>query len=323
MDVKTKEDRIFSCESTLKDSYDVIVIGAGISGVSLAVGLSQRGVRVLILERALVGGRLSTMSYPILDYPGYAGLTSGDFSNNLKKSLDGSLVDLCFDQVESVSILNDNNVKLVKGVDRDYRASCVVIATGVEPKRLEASLEKEFAGRGISYYPESDASFYSDKDVIVLGCDERACCMAMHLSDYANRVYILGEDKSIRENLRTAIYSLENVTLFENFSLKDVKGSTFVDSVTIENNRTGDSVSVQVSGVFVCLGSGPSDTMLIEGVSRDKDGFIVTDLEMRTSVKGVYAVGDIRSKSVRRLVTAGSDSVFAITSIFSDYFSDK
>ncbi len=296
-----------------QDIFDLIIVGAGPAGMSAAICAGRAKLKTLLLDRTMPGGQMST-AYRIHNMPGYPG---GILGVDLAQRMESHLHDFgIYFQCESVEdILNPHQeVKIVKtDMNNFYQAKAVILAQGLEPKKLGASFERQFLGRGISYYAQCDGESYRGKDVAVIGGGNCACYAAEYLADFVNRLYLVHESDDIKavKDLKQRVLTNPRIDVLWNTRLEDVFGVDRVEKVKLLNSVTQQHTWIDVKAVFLYVGRIPPEDIISCELAVDEKGFIITDEGMRTSIKGIYAAGDIRSKQIRQIATSISDGMIA------------
>jgi len=295
------------------ESFDIVVIGAGPAGMSAALCAARSSLKVLLIERALPGGQAST-SYKITNYLGFPG---GILGENLSFQMESQLEDyeIYFTREVVDDILNSaHDIKTIQtDMGNVYHTKAVIIAVGLEPKKLPEKQHAKFLGRGLSYYAQCDAHAYMDKDVAVIGGGNCACYAADHLSQFVNHLYLIHRSDSIKavKTLKAKIMNNPKITIIWNSDMVDAFGIDKIEKIKIQNQVTQQHTWIDIKGLFVYVGRIPPKEILNLDLKTDENGYIITDEYMRTSIKGVYAAGDIREKQIRQIATAVSDGMIA------------
>ncbi len=305
-----------------QDYFDVIIVGSGPGGMSAALCASRAKLSVLIIDRNLPGGQTAT-AYKISNYLGFpTGILGSDLSIKMEDHLNDYGVSYSCETVEDVSDIEDG-LKLVKtDLSKHYKTKGVVLALGLEPKPLETNFERQFLGRGISYYAQSDIEYYRDKDVAVIGGGNCACYAADYLSQYVNKLYLIHRSdylKAVR-NLKQKVMTNENISVIWNTVPVDAFGIDKLEKIKLSNVTTDQETWLDVKGVFIYVGRIPPNEILNLNLNLDEKGYIITDEFMRTNIPGIYAAGDIRSKQIRQIPTAVSDGMIAAINLDKDLF---
>jgi thioredoxin reductase (NADPH) len=296
--------------------YDVIIIGGGPAGLSAAIYARRANLDTLLIEKAAPGGQI-LVTAEIENYPGgVKGESGAEFAARLAEQAKSFGYDEASGEVVRVDF--SGRVKTIATTDSEYEARTVVIATGNVPSMLGVPGEKEYAGRGVSYCATCDGPFFRGLDVYVVGGGESAVEEAMHLSKFARNVTIIHRRDELRATQSTQIKARKhgNIDFLFDTVIREIKGGALLDAIVVENVKTGEVNEIKpgegdaAMGLFVFVGNKPQ-TKVFEGALELEDGYIVTDCDMRTSVSGVYAAGDVRVKDLRQLVTAAADGAIA------------
>ncbi len=302
------------------EDFDLVVIGAGPGGMSAALCACRAKLKTLVIERAVPGGQAST-AYVIDNYLGFTGGIFGDvLGRNMEEHLDGHGCYTTFETVEDIEVVSDFEKTIRTNMGHTYKTKAVIIAVGLEPKKLGESFEAKFLGRGISYYAQGDATFYQGKDVAVIGGGNCACYAAEYLSQYVNQLYLIHQSDSIKavKSLKEKIVNNPKIQIIWDSKLEDVFGIDKIEKIKIVHRVTSQHTWIDVKGVFIYTGRIPPMEILSLNIETDVKGFVVTDECMRTNIKGIYAVGDIRVKQVRQIATAVSDGMIAAVNVERD-----
>ncbi|MBE5773262.1 MAG: thioredoxin-disulfide reductase [Clostridiales bacterium] len=292
--------------------YDVIVIGGGPAGYTAAMYASRAGLSTLVIEKMAAGGQM-TQTMQIDNYPGFEEGVDG-FSLGMKMQLSAERFGAETLITEVTAVKLDAPVKSVTTEDGEYSARTVIVATGANHRHLGLESEHAFAGRGVAYCAACDGMLYRGKTVAVIGGGNSAAADALLLSRICEKVILVHRRDSLRA---TKIYheplmKAENVEFHWNSTVEEIMGDGRVQAMRLKNTVSGEEETVEVGGVFVSIGRAPA-TELFKGVlDLDEGGYIVADESTRTNLPGVYAVGDVRTKMVRQVVTAVSDGAVAV-----------
>lgn len=302
--------------------YDIVIIGGGPAGLSASIYSKRFGLSTLLIEKFGIGGQ-AILTDIVENYPGFPeGIKGSELVNKMEEQAKKFGVEFLIDEVLGVEI--DNEIKKTKTNSFIYESDGLIIATGVNPKKLDIPGEKEFTGKGVSYCAICDAFLYKNKDVLVVGGGDSAIVEALYLTNFANKVYIIHR----RDKLRAAQYLQEKafknskIEFIFNSILKEIKGEKRVEKVIIQNIKEDRIYELNINGVFIYIGLTPNSNLFKDKINLDESEFIITDSEMRTNEKFVYAVGDVRKKELRQIITACADGAIAANTFCKD-FSDK
>ncbi|MDR2163222.1 MAG: thioredoxin-disulfide reductase [Clostridiales Family XIII bacterium] len=296
--------------------YDVIIIGGGPAGLSAAIYARRANLDTLLVEKATSGGQI-LVTAAIENYPGgVKGESGAEFAARLAEQAKSFGYEEASGEVTRVDFSGPE--KIVATADAEYRSKVVIVATGSVPSLLGVPGEMDYAGRGVSYCATCDGPFFRDLDVYVVGGGESAVEEAMHLSKFARQVTIIHRRDELRATKSTQerVKKCENIGFLLDTVVKEIRGEALLNTLVVENVKTGEVKEIvphgndSTMGVFIFVGNRPQ-TKVFEGVLDIDGGYIVTDSDMRTSVPGVFAAGDVRKKDLRQVVTAAADGAIA------------
>ncbi|MEO1958306.1 MAG: thioredoxin-disulfide reductase [Nautiliaceae bacterium] len=289
--------------------YDIIIIGGGPAGLSAGIYASRLGKKTLLLEKLTPGGQI-TLSSEIENYPGVCEVKSGlelmqcwpeqaqKFGCEIKSE-------------EAIKITPKENFFIINTYKNEYISKATIIATGSTPKRAEFEGEEEFIGRGVSYCAVCDGFFYKDRAVAVIGGGDTALEEALYLSQIAKKVYLIHRRDKFKAAPITQkrVFATKNIEIIFNAKVKKVIGKEFVEGLLIEKDNKEEILTVD--GVFVFVGMKVNNELVKDLVKLNSFGEVKVNLKMQTSLKGLYAAGDIREDSVKQVVAAAGDGATA------------
>jgi len=298
--------------------YDVIIIGAGPAGLSAALYAGRARLSTLIIEKERDGGQI-VITNEVENYPGNIDHESGaTLIGRMAGQAAKFGAEKIYDSVEDVQL--EGEVKTVVGLKGSYQGKTVIVAAGASPRKLGVPGEAEFTGKGVSYCATCDAAFFEDFEVYVVGGGNSAVEEAMFIAKFARKVYILclGDKLTAEKTIQDKVLAHDKVEVIWNTAVVELKGDGILSSMVVRNTKTDETRTITADeedgtfGLFPFIGFIPN-TKLIEGKLDMKDGYILTDEDMRTNIAGVFAAGDIRYKSLRQVVTAAADGAIAAT----------
>lgn len=294
--------------------YDLLILGAGPSGLTAGIYAARGGLKTAIIEKTSFGGQLALTS-EIENYPGFENISGFELAYKMQQQAEKLGVEFIYEEITNLDIVGD--VKSVKTQGNKYDAKAIIIAMGASPRLLGLDKEKALLGAGVSYCATCDGAFFRGKDVAVIGGGNTAVEDAIYLSKFCNKVYIVhrrNEFRATKAEIKK-MTAKQNVELVLSSVVSDIFGESKVEGIEV---TTGEQKKrIDVSGVFVAIGRTPNTT-LINGIDLTDNGYIVVDRLQRTSEKGVYAVGDIVDKSLRQVVTACADGAVAAECVIAD-----
>ncbi|MCM1570047.1 MAG: FAD-dependent oxidoreductase [Roseburia sp.] len=300
--------------------YDVVVIGGGPAGLTAALYLARAKYRVLVMEKEKFGGQI-TITSEIVNYPGVEFASGKELTDTMRMQAEDFGAAFLLTTVTSIEA--DKDIKIIKTANgEEYQTLGIVLAVGASPRKVGFKGEKEHQGRGVAYCATCDGEFFTGRDVLVVGGGFAAVEESMFLTKYAKKVTIIVRE----ENFTCAAGVVEQLTHYPKISVRfhteveEVYGEGVVTGAKLRDNKTGEITDYHSEdggaiGVFVFVGYAPATEWLSGLIELNGQGYIVTDMNRKTSVDGVYAAGDVCIKNLRQVVTAVSDGAVAATSL--------
>ncbi len=293
-------------------TYELIIIGGGPAGLAAGLYAARDELDCLLFERGAIGGQV-ILSNEIANYPGFLDLHSGlDLAKRLS---DHALHFGLRVQSQAVdSITSSGGIISVGAAEARHNAKSVIIATGSSYRKLGIPGEDRLQGSGVSYCGSCDGPFFRDKSVVVIGGGDASVEEAIFLSRFASEVKLVHRRDKLRAGPALQKLALENkkIKFIWNSIPREIRGDKMVEGVLIENVRDGRKEEVRCGGVFILVGTKPNSDFLRGFVKLDDNGYVITDINMRTSVGGVFAAGDVRKDSVRQIASSVGDGVTAL-----------
>lgn len=294
---------------------EIIIIGGGPAGLTAGLYAARARRQTLLLEKAITGGQAFTTS-TIENYPGFPEGTSGPELTLLmrQQAEKFGLVIKTGLGVDSVNVGPPGFIAVCG--DTSFTAKAVIIASGADPKRLSIPGEAEFVGRGVSYCATCDGAFFVGKTIAVIGGGDSAVEEAIFLTKFAGKVYLVHRRDRLRaaKILQERAFANEKIEFIWNSVPEAIAGEQTVRSLSIADTVTGERRELDVSGVFMYVGTVPSTAFLPVGVDADDRGFIRTDDKMMTSVTGIFAAGDVRQNALKQVISACGEGAVAAVS---------
>ena len=290
--------------------YDTIIIGAGPAGMTAALYAARSNLKVALIEGGLPGGQMNNTS-DIENYPGYANISGPELAEKMFEPLENLGVEHLYGFVENIE--DHGDVKKVITDDEEFETRTVIVATGSKHRLLGVPGEEELNSRGVSYCAVCDGAFFRDQDLLVVGGGDSAVEEAIFLTQFAKSVTIVHRRDELRAQkvLQDRAFANEKINFIWDSVVKEIKGENSVESVVIENVKTNQVTEHAFGGVFIYVGLDPVSDFTKDLQIQDESGWIVTDDHMKTSVAGVFAVGDVRQKDLRQVTTAVGDGAIA------------
>lgn len=297
------------------EQRDLVIIGGGPAGLTAAIYGRRAGLSTLVIEKGMVGGAICTTE-EIENWPGVKHATGpelGDMFKDHALSLKAEFLD-----AEVASIKENGLCKIISTDKGDFEAKALIVATGASFRKLGCPGEAEFAGKGVSYCATCDGAFFEELEVAVIGGGNTAVEEACYLTQFATKVYIVHRRDKFRADQMAVDRALANpkVQPVWDSVVEEIAGDGMVEKVVLKNVKTGELSDLPVSGVFMFVGNTPNADLVKDIVDTEKGGWVKTNEKMATSMKGLFAAGDLRDKSLRQVVTAASDGAIAAMSAY-------
>ena len=292
------------------NKYDVIIIGGGAAGMTAALYSLRSGKSVLLLEKETIGGQISK-SPRVENFPTIKEISGEELSSKLFDQI----MDLgCEFELDTVLKVEKNeNEFIVTGEYSTYNSKSVILATGLEHRKINIENEDELLGKGVSYCAVCDGAFYKDEDVCLIGDGNTALQYSILLSNYCKKVYVctlfdkfFGDDVLVKK-----LKERENVEIIQNVSLTKFIANEELEGLVFKNTKDDSLLELKVKGCFIAIGQIPNNENFSNLVDLDKNGYIIVNEDLETKTKGLFVAGDCRVKKVRQLTTAVSDGAMA------------
>ncbi len=300
----------------MKVDYDLAIIGGGPAGLSAAIYAARGGLKTAVFEKGIIGGQI-VLTADIENYPGFEENMDGfALMDKMKKQADKFKTEFIMEEIKSLEL--DKEIKTLRTEENKYQVKTVMLATGANPRKLGVDGEKRLTGRGVSYCATCDGALYRDKIVAVVGGGDSAVEEALFLTKFAKKVYIIHRRDQLRavKIVQERAFKNDKIEIVWDSVVKKIEGKDFLETLKLHNKKTGKDSDLKVDGVFIYVGVNPGNELVHGKVEMDEQGFIITDKQMRTNIPGVYAVGDLRQKELRQVVTAAADG--AIGAFFAE-----
>lgn len=295
--------------------YDLVIVGSGPAGLAAAIYAARADLNTLVIEKNFMSGGQIINTYEVDNYPGFPGINGFDLAEKFHNH--AVALGAVFAEDEIASVKRDGNLWFLQGREKTYRTHTVLAACGAHHRKLGIPGEEEFAGRGVSYCATCDGAFYRGKSVVVIGGGDVAVEDAIFLARMCEKVYLVHRRDQLRaaKSLQKKLMALSNVEILWNQVPDAIAGSQTVEKVLLHDVKSGASSEYAVNGVFVAVGITP-DSAAFTGIAQtDEQGYLIAGEDCATSEAGLYAAGDIRTKTLRQIITAAADGANAITSI--------
>lgn len=282
-------------------AYEVVIIGGGPAGLTAALYAKRAGLKTLVIEKMIVGGQMN-LALTVENYPGIGKITGSDLADQMYTQVQNLGVEFLFVNIDQV----DLDTKTIVTPELTVRARVIIIATGAGPRKLTAAHASQFANNGIHYCATCDGPLYRGKTVVVVGGGQQALADTLFLSNICQSVI------AVNPTLTQPLAAKSNVQVYQHCAVQEILGTTNVTGVKLQNTLTKEARVVAADAVFVALGKMPN-IELFPTLALGPTGYVQTDARCATNIAGVYAVGDVREKNCRQIVTAVADGATAAT----------
>lgn len=292
--------------------YDIIIIGGGPAGYTAALYAARAGFSTVLIEKMSVGGQM-TLTGDIDNYPGFEEGIDG-FTLGMKMQQGAERFGAVTEYAEVTSLDLSDTIKKAETTNGTFFGKTIVLATGANPRELGIPKEKEFTGKGIHYCAHCDGRFYKDKTVVVVGGGNSAAADAIYLSRLVKKVYLVHRRDELRATkiYHEPLFNAENIEFIWNSTVSEIIGDKRVSGIRVFDAKHNSAKEIECDGVFVSIGRKPATDFLKDTIKLDKNGYIIAGEDTKTSIDGVFAVGDVRTKHLRQVVTAVSDGAVAV-----------
>lgn len=290
--------------------YEVIIIGGGPGGYAAALYCARADLSTVVLEKLSPGGQMGTTDM-VENYPGFSEGVNG-FELGMQMQQGAERFGVVTELTEVISVDLNAEPKVIETADGTFYGKTVILATGASPRELGLLGERELRGRGVSYCATCDGMFYRGKTVVIVGGGNTAVADALFLSKICKKVYLVHRRDELRAS-KTYMQSLEqtdNITFVWDSEVSEILKEDNVTGVKVRNKKTEEISEISCDGIFVAVGNVPN-TSLFEGQIDLVKGYVDADETTKTNIPGVFAVGDMRDKPLRQIVTAVSDGAVA------------
>ena len=299
----------------MEKKYDLVILGSGPAGITAGIYAMRARLDTLLLEKGYVTGGQMLNTFEVDNYQGMPQVTGSEMSAAFERHV--RQLALPIRQGEATKIIPDGKGFCIETEEDTYHASAVIIATGTRHRLLNVPGEKELSGMGVSYCATCDGAFYKGKTVAVVGGGDAAVEDGIFLARICKKVYLIHRRDELRaaKILQERLLGLENVEVLWNHEVKEIAGDEHVTDVEVYDNQKNSRSRLAVDGIFIAVGVQPNSQALEQIAATDRAGYFIAGEDCKTSTPGIFAVGDIRTKTLRQIVTAAADGANAVTSV--------
>lgn len=294
--------------------YDILILGSGPAGLAAAIYAKRAELSVLVIEKNFMSGGQILNTYEVDNYPGLPGISGFDMGTKFREHADKLGAEFVIDNITGADLAGE--IKTIRGEQAVYEGKTVIIATGAHHRTLGIPGEGVLTGAGVSYCATCDGAFFRKKTTAVIGGGDVALEDAIYLARLCQKVYVIHRRDEFRgaKSLQRTLLSMENVEVLWDTIPEEICGDGHVEKLRLKNKKTGETNELPVDGVFVAVGIEPESAVFAGGPAMDDHGYILAGEDGKTSIPGVFAAGDIRTKPLRQVVTAVADGANCVTS---------
>lgn len=295
---------------SMKTDYDIVIVGGGPAGLTAGLYGARANLKTLCIEKYLPGGQIA-VTEEVEDYPGFEHILGAELAQKFEQHARKFGLEVVSDQVEEV--YQKDGYHVVKAVDREYTTKTVILATGGSPNLLEVPGEKEYSGKGVSYCAICDGAFFKDQVIVVVGGGDAAVEEGIFLTKFGSKVILIHRRDKLRAQkiIQNRAFKNKKMEFVWDSVVESIEGEAKVTHVKVRNVKTGESSRIDCGAIFIFIGFVPNSKITREPLKLDENGYILTNENMETSLKGVYACGDVRHQLVRQVTNAVGDATTA------------
>jgi len=297
---------------TEQQHFDIIVVGGGPGGLTAGMYGARAELKTVVIEKYLPGGQIA-LTEDVEDYPGFERISGPELATKIADHAKKFGLEVISDEIIEVRSEAEDRKVVVGASGVEYIAKQVVIATGGSPVHLKVPGEREFSGRGVSYCAICDGAFFKDQVIAVVGGGDAAVEEGMFLTKFGSKVYVIHRRDQLRAQkiIQERAFKNDKMEFIWDTVVKEIKGDKKVQSLLLENVKTGEQSTLDAGAVFIFVGFHPNTQMLPDDVKKNEAGYLITDYRMETSIPGIYACGDVRAQLVRQITNAVGDGTTA------------
>ncbi|MEW5923632.1 MAG: thioredoxin-disulfide reductase [Candidatus Zixiibacteriota bacterium] len=292
-------------------NYDIVIVGGGPGGLTAGLYGARANRKTVLIEKYMPGGQIAN-THEVEDYPGFDSISGPELSMKMTEHAKRFGLEIVSDEV--MEIYSEGLDRVVSCASGDiYQARAIIVSTGGSPNKLNVPGEKEFSGRGVSYCAICDGAFFKDQIIAVAGGGDAAVEEGMFLTKFGKKVILIHRRDQLRAQkiIQDRAFKNPKMEFVWDSVVEGIIGDDRVRSLTLKNVKTGKKSELEVGAIFVFVGFVPNSNIFREEIKKDTGGYIITNDRMETSIKGIYACGDVRSQLVRQITNAVGDGTTA------------
>lgn len=298
----------------MKD-YDVVIVGAGPGGLTAGLYASRSNLKSVCIEKLIPGGQIANTEM-VEDYPGFEMIGGAELAKKIEDHARKFGLEIVDDNIIEVYV--DGRYRVARGDYDEYRAKALIVATGGQPRKLGVPGEMEFAGRGVSYCAICDGAFFKNQIIAVAGGGDSAVEEGTYLTKFGSKVYIVHRRGELRAQkvIQDRAFKNPKIEFIFDSVVEQIDGNNRVESMTVRNLKTNEKRQIPIGAIFPFIGFVPNSNFFREAIRCDNMGYIITNENMETSIKGIYAIGDVRKQLCKQVTNAVGDGTTAAVAAF-------
>jgi thioredoxin reductase (NADPH) len=290
--------------------YDVVIVGGGPGGLTAGMYSARAELNTVCLEKLMPGGQIANTEI-VEDYPGFESIAGHELAKKIEDHARKFGLNIEYDSINKIKL--DGRYKIIEGDNETYKAKAVIVGTGGQPRLLNVPGEKEFSGKGVSYCAICDGAFFKGQVIAVAGGGDAAVEEGIFLTKFGSKVYIIHRRDQLRAQkiIQKRAFDNPKIEFIWDSLVTRVNGTDQIESIEIKNVKTGATRTLEVGALFPFIGFVPNSNLFDFDVDKDESGYIITDTNMQTKVRGVYAIGDVRKQLCKQVTNAVGDGTTA------------
>jgi thioredoxin reductase (NADPH) len=291
--------------------YDIVIVGGGPGGLTAGMYAARANRKTVLLEKFMPGGQIANTE-DVEDYPGFEHISGADLAMKMTEHAKKFGLEIVSDEVTEVYSDGENRLAACASGDI-YRARAIILSPGGSPVKINVPGEKEFIGKGVSYCAICDGAFFRDQIIAVVGGGDAAVEEAMYLTKFGKKVVLIHRRDKLRAQkiIQSRAFKNEKLEFIWDSVVEKINGDDKVQTLSLKNVKTDEKSTLEVGAIFVFIGFRPNSNIFRDPVKKTEGGYLITDFKMETSIKGIYACGDVRDQLVRQITNAVGDGTTA------------
>ncbi len=289
---------------------DIVIVGGGPGGLTSGMYSARAELNTICIEEIMPGGQIVNTEL-VEDYPGFESISGRDLAKKMENHAVKFGLKIVYDSAKTIKL--DGKFRIVEGENDSYKAKAVIVGTGGQPRKLGVPGEEEYTGKGVSYCAICDGAFFKDQVIAIAGGGDAAVEEGIYLTKFGSKVYIIHRRDQLRAQkiIQKRAFNNPKVEVIWDSVVEKVNGGDVIESIDIKNVKSSKITNLKVGALFPFIGFVPNSNIFDFEVTKDENGYIITNEYMQTSVEGVYAIGDVRKQLCKQITNAVGDGTTA------------